>query len=386
MEKTTPPPTRLQALDFLRAIAIFLVLGRHLAEETVVSMPASMRGFFEVWQRGGWIGVDLFFVLSGFLISGLLFREHGRFGTIRYGHFLARRGFKIYPPFFVMLAIVIGISLWHGRPFPPARLLLPEILFYQNYRPAIFPHAWSLAVEEHFYLLLPLVLIGLSRVKGRPFAALPWVFGAVATLVLTARLITAEAIPFGHKTHVFATHLRIDSLFFGVLISWLWHYHGEALRGFVERWRWPLAALAAGLALPPFFWEVSHGEQPFLHTYGFTALYVSAGIVLLLTLRLRAVWAPLGFIGAYSYSIYLWHMPIRLYLGYWGPKDWSPLASAFLYFGLSLGIGVLAAKLIETPFLILRDRLFPTRSHPLVAAAPEPAPAVGGGASVPVAS
>jgi len=367
MQNTTPPPARLQALDGLRALAILLVLGRHLPDQTVAAMPGAWHGFFATWQRGGWIGVDLFFVLSGFLVSGLLFREHQRFREIRVGHFLARRGFKIYPPFFAMLAIVIGISMWNGRPFPPVKLLLPEVLFFQNYSPAIFPHAWSLAVEEHFYLALPLVLLALGRGKGQPFARLPLVALFVALGALALRRVVADE-PFSFRTHLFPTHLRIDSLFFGVFLAWLWHFRREALEPFLERWRWPLGVAAVALAAPAFLLDL--GGSAYLHTWGFTGLYVSAGIVLLLALRRPLVWRPLAFIGAYSYSIYLWHMPIRLYLASWGPRDWPPLAQAGLFFALSVVIGIVAAWIVERPFLALRDRLLPTRSRPLAAAAP----------------
>jgi peptidoglycan/LPS O-acetylase OafA/YrhL len=373
MEKTKPTPARLESLDLLRAVAILLVLGRHHTGTTVAALSEPLRSFVTVWQRGGWIGVDLFFVLSGFLISGLLFREHQRFGAIRYGHFLARRGFKIYPAFYVMLAVVLGISCGMGHPMPPWRLLWPELFFLQNYHPAILPHAWSLAVEEHFYLLLPLILIALGRRKGAPFAALPWVVAAIGIATLGVRLATTEMLPFSHKTHFFATHLRMDSLFFGVLLSWLWHYHGDQLRAFVQTWRWALGIVALGLALPPFLWEVSLGDHRYLHTFGLTALYVSAGIVLLLTLRLSSAWKPLALVGRYSYSIYLWHLPIRLFGKLWLPAGTPPGTQIALHMLVSVVFGILAALLIETPFLGLRDRFFPTRSQPLKGRPTEPA-------------
>src|SRR5215831_18752084 len=88
-ENRRPSPRNAQ-LDALRAIAVLLVLGRHLP-------------FFPLWIRVGWTGVDLFFVLSGFLISGLLFREYKATGGIRIGRFLVRRGFKIYPAYYLFL-------------------------------------------------------------------------------------------------------------------------------------------------------------------------------------------------------------------------------------------------------------------------------------------
>jgi peptidoglycan/LPS O-acetylase OafA/YrhL len=85
------PRVRLRQLDALRGVAILLALGEH-------------RYVSDVWTRVGWTGVDLFFVLSGFLISGLLFNEHTRFGAIRFGRFFMRRGLKIYPGYYVLLA------------------------------------------------------------------------------------------------------------------------------------------------------------------------------------------------------------------------------------------------------------------------------------------
>src|SRR5688500_1239581 len=110
MDLTKPQPTapRLGALDLLRACAVLLVLGRYMLMPPAGAVPWPVLSCLHSWQRGGWIGVDFFFVLSGFLSSVLLFREHLNFGSIRYGHFLARRGFKISPAFYVM----IGVVLW----------------------------------------------------------------------------------------------------------------------------------------------------------------------------------------------------------------------------------------------------------------------------------
>src|SRR5215470_10370022 len=105
------------------------------------------------WSRpliyGGWIGVDLFFVLSGFLVSGLLFREHLTHQRIEVGSFLARRGLKIYPGFYVLIAVSVLASVAMHRALSAAGVL-SEVFFVQNYRRGLWPHTWSLAVEEHF--------------------------------------------------------------------------------------------------------------------------------------------------------------------------------------------------------------------------------------------
>ena len=167
---------RLKQLDILRAVAILLVLGRHF-------------DIFEPWHLGGWSGVDLFFVLSGFLISGLLFTEFKSAGQIRVGRFLIRRGFKIYPPFYALTALTVAIKLLHDGNLRVSELL-SDLFYLQSYIPGLWDHTWSLAVEEHFYLALPLVLIvlcGISRHRQDPFRSLPRLFLVVAGASLALR-------------------------------------------------------------------------------------------------------------------------------------------------------------------------------------------------------
>src|SRR5271165_4056899 len=103
LEQSTEPRAdgRVLSLDVLRALAVLLVLGRHM-DLSPADVPGVMRGVAATWYRGGWIGVDLFFVLSGFLVSGLLFREYRRHNSLAVPRFLVRRGFRIYPAFFAL--------------------------------------------------------------------------------------------------------------------------------------------------------------------------------------------------------------------------------------------------------------------------------------------
>ena len=361
MEKTTPPAHRSAPLDALRALAVLLVLGRHFPEAPPGWKGAPLPGWMEVWQRGGWLGVDLFFVLSGFLVSGLLFREYRRFGEIRYGHFLARRGFKIYPAFYVMFGAVLLYAACMGRAFVGWPVVLSEMFFVQNYGPALFPHSWSLAVEEHFYLLLPLLLLVVRGKKDAPFAALPRVVLMIAMLALAARIATAQTLDFRLKTHLFPTHLRIDSLLFGVLLSWATHFAPAALERGWMRFRWPLAVAAVALVVPAFCAEIGTGW--YLHTLGLTGFSLASGVLLLFALRWKGAWRPLAVIGTYSYSIYLWHIPVRFFGLGWLPGEAAPLTRAAVYLALCIVAGVAAAWLVERPFLALRDHLFPTRSQ-----------------------
>ncbi|MGH9560345.1 MAG: acyltransferase family protein, partial [Terracidiphilus sp.] len=135
---------RNRRLDILRGIAVLLVVFYHgRVQDRLIG--------------AGWAGVDLFFVLSGFLISGLLFAEYKRTGSINLKRFFIRRGLKLYPAFYFLLFVtfVLEHATQHVRPLGA---YLSEMFYVQNYGPSVWTHTWSLAVEEQFYILLPLFL------------------------------------------------------------------------------------------------------------------------------------------------------------------------------------------------------------------------------------
>lgn len=189
---------RIAHLDVLRGVAILLVLGRHI-DSCPIEQPYPLYVAMRLWQRCGWIGVDLFFVLSGFLVSGLLFREYKQHGNIRLSRFFVRRGLKIYPAFYLFLAVIVGLGLYRGEGVPLSSILAAAF-FVQNYAPNLFgtwSHTWSLAVEEHFYLLVGILLAVLLRRRAdEPFRCLIPCYAGVAILVLGMRLLTARARPF----------------------------------------------------------------------------------------------------------------------------------------------------------------------------------------------
>lgn len=139
---------------FVVVFAVQLVLPRR--PRNIFLLAASY--FF----YGGWAGVDLFFVLSGFLVGGLLFKEASSFGKIRFRRFLIRRAFKIYPAFYAMLSFTV-VYRWLFVPDFDAARTASEVFFLQNYYQPIWSHTWSLAVEEHFYIFLPLVFLACGR-------------------------------------------------------------------------------------------------------------------------------------------------------------------------------------------------------------------------------
>lgn len=357
---------RMRQLDVLRAVAVMLVLGHH-AGAIPTDLPRPLTAIMTHWQCGGWAGVDLFFVLSGFLVSGLLFGEYRRRRSLSVGRFLVRRGLKIYPPFYFFL-IVQGawMTFVLGEP-PPLRRVIYEALFVQNLFGGVFIHTWSLGVEEQFYLSLPLLLLILLRLgRGRenPFSSL-------AAIVI----FIAVALPALRLMQLFPRTLKMDALMFGVLLAYLHHYHAGAFASFVRRWRWVLLSVGVLLVSPSL--KLPY-DNWLIRTLGTTPLYVGFGAILMFTMSCTAPAAGmadhaaslLAAIGRYSYSIYLWHMTVR-YL-FWR-EDWQLTDSAAgfmvvfpVYIVLSIVMGVAMSRLVEMPVLALRDRWFPSLTRQAV--------------------
>jgi peptidoglycan/LPS O-acetylase OafA/YrhL len=368
--------SRLPQLDVLRAVAILIVLLVHVPCNLEGVSPWFRSGY-EVIVRGGWVGVDLFFVLSGFLISSLLFKEQLQYGTINFKRFFLRRGLKIYPSFYFLFFLTIAVFLIGGRSMK-GRAIIDELFFLQNYGPYLWYHCWSLAIEEHFYIFLPIALILAIKWnpdKQRPFAILPTVFCIIGVGVIGLRiLILLYGVRLGiynNTDNLFAhTHARIDSLLFGVLLSYYSHYNRRALELVLNKSPFVLLAIAILLLAPPFLLDQ---HSFFILSIGFSLNYLGLGIILLLCLRYlpsaisRGSWlyASVAYIGTFSYSIYLWHAPFTLWGVGWLRGVWpSPPFHVVLPFYLlgSLLLGIVASKIIELPILRLRDRLLPSRS------------------------
>ena len=244
--------------------------------------------------------------------------------------------------------------------------MLSELLFVQNYGPACWSHTWSLAVEEHFYILLLLFLTFLSRraAGANPFRVLPLTFAILALASLALRLVTSSLRPYSHATHLFPTHLRMDSLFCGVVISYFYHYRSSNFLALARRYRTPAAILGVASLAPAFVYSLE--TTPWITTFGLTLFYLGGGLLLIAALGLdgnqRAL-RPLAYIGSHSYSIYLWHVPVLLLLlRVLGTRGGWPLHFA-LYLVAVVGVGVAMALLVEFPVLKARDRWFPSRAR-----------------------
>jgi len=354
---------RAKELDFLRGIAILLVMLRHSNLSALTTQV-------------GWIGVDLFFVLSGFLVSGILFSEYKKNGTIKPLHFLIRRGFKIYPLFFVVLFLHVFYFLWKDIPLY-GNMILPEIFFYQNYVPGIMGISWSLAIEEHFYFSLSIALFIVSiKKKMAKVSMIPLACGIIAVICLVLRIIVnIQVKPFDPYIHFFPTHLRIDSLAFGVLISWFYHFTRDWLYITVHKLRYFSLVALPLLFCPVFVWQP---ESTIITTWGFTFLYLGFGIILALMtvysekikswlkrLHLLLFFNTIAWVGVYSYSIYLVHLkagPILSNLFTENIFAQAPhllVVTLFLFFNILSGY--ILSLIIEQPFLRFRDKYFPRK-------------------------
>lgn len=335
-------------LDFLRGIAILMVLDFHSAPFAILSYPFRLAGI----PNFGWAGVDVFFVLSGFLVGGLLAKEWMVIGKINSQRFLIRRGFKIWPQYYLFILLMIASG--HRT----LRTMWPSLLNIQNYFPGMVAHTWSLAVEEHAYLLIVFCFWLAFRRKAR-MRTVFFSFAALAGCVVLLQLALSRE---GFNVFPY-THTRIDGIILGVLLAILYHYRPETFRRMQEfRWLW-LLILAITLG---FFRLDLH--RWWVASVSFDAANFSGVALLMLVSRRReakkhnALYRLVAWIGVYSYGIYVWHVSVLEPLGVIGgrlPHSLVPLWMGVTPLVAAVAAGVITTKLVELPMLRLRDRLFP---------------------------
>lgn len=374
---------RAAELDFLRGVAVILVLFCH-------------QYIFLKIAQFGWIGVDLFFVLSGFLVSGLLFSEFKKYGNIKPGLFLIRRGFKIYPLFYFSIVVTIVLSLYFPNCyiFPGSHTLFLnhngiaaaafyEVFFLQSYIFGFWTHHWSLSVEEMFYFFFVISFFLLLKQKQKLKAQfkIETLFLVFLVCILFLRIFTQIFAPNDYLQHN-AFHLRIDSLMAGVFVSYLYNFRKEKLFRIYEKQKRILPYICFLLLLIVYcFWLMS---KPLLLTIGFTCLWIAfAGLLVIFLLnplvgmKIEKIIGNRSYkgvckIGYYSYSIYLFHYYVVRYLagehwaeiqynkGNWG--IWAVILCFILYFVISVILGIILSKAIEVPMLKFRDKIFPRRT------------------------
>ncbi|MDZ5815110.1 acyltransferase [Stenotrophomonas maltophilia] len=313
------------ALDGIRAVAVLVVVMFH----------AKAPGF-----GGGFFGVDVFFVLSGYLITRLLTQEHQQTGSIRLGHFYARRLRRLYPALLLFLFVYLVLAgtvlrtplytYWlHVRDAVLSAIYMQDYARTLGVYPYWLRHMWSLSIEEHFYLVWPVLLLGILKLDRRQ--------AVTAMLVLYLGLTAWRAWSAFHLPTAWLVYNRFDTHSSGLILGCLLGY-----------WRpraSPYAAVAGFLGLFACIAVFPHGA---VHTaaFGFTAAELSAAMLV----AAPPVWLTgsiLPWIGRMSYGLYLWHYLLARVVRdrYW---DWPETLALSLLGGLACA--VISYHLVERRF------------------------------------
>ena len=337
----------------LRALAVAAVIAYHAGAG---------------WLPGGFLGVDMFLVISGFLITSLLLAEQKASGRIDLVRFWKRRARRLLPAVLVMMVVVLGAMLVL-HPDEVGRLrgaVLASLLYVMNWyqvfaeqsyfeqfaRPSVFQHLWSLAVEEQFYLIWPLVLAVCLGTFGRRrllYGVLAGMVGSAAlAAVLWAPLVDPSRIYYGSDT-------RAPGLLAGVALAFVW----PASRLATARARSPapldLIGCGALVALAVLLATVGEVDR-FLYQGGFLVTAIVSATLLAVVAhpgsRIGRAFAlaPLVWIGVRSYGIYLWHWPVIMLTRPERDVPFDGLALVAVQLGLTVLLATLSYRYVETPF------------------------------------
>lgn len=359
---------RIHGLDTLRALAIVLVMCQHYV------LFVSNDDTFGFLGTLGWIGVDLFFALSGYLIGNQIFAAIRSGQGLSLRRFYARRFLRTLPNFYVVLALY---ALWPafrgGVELPPVWRFLT---FTQNINLApgtAFSHAWSLNIEEQFYLVVPVVALAFAACRApmsRAWLALAMVVGGgmAARAILWDQVVEGQRYGmFNYYKYIYYSSLcRLDELVAGVALAMLRNYHGDLWGRIAARGN---ASLVAGLVVTTIAgWLFLHDPRGFAVTvFGYPLLAVGFGLLVLAAVSKQSLLRTLRVPGAasmalWSYAIYLVHKQVMILLA-------QPLASAghatggwvavTASFAASVATGIVLYLLVETPFMKLRERWVP---------------------------
>ncbi len=346
------PAGNIPCLDFLRSIAILLVITGHaggsFADPRIQKLP---------FVLFGWTGVDLFFVLSGFLIGGQLWKELDRSGTINVRRFIMRRGFRIWPLYF---SLVIGLILRDLVLKLPLRGFSSDIFFLSNYFHCKIGGGWSLSTEEQFYLLFPIILyIAWRFLRPERLVLIPigWLVALPLLRWLTILAAGATTEAGIHKLTYTPLHTHSDGLAIGVIIAWIAIMQPSKMKGTI---RSNVTVLVLTLVVA--FTLRDYVSQS---VFAFSALALMYGAVAFVLLRTKRQPQFLSWPGFYvlsrlSYGIYLNHFgvldhvvsPIQLIVGR------SPVGFVICWcviLTITSALAFLTFAYIELPFLNLRD-------------------------------
>lgn len=366
--------SRLYGLDTLRAIAIIIVLIYHY--RVVVSKEDSF-GFL---SQLGWTGVDLFFVLSGYLIGNQVLSAFAKKQDFSLKLFYIRRLLRTLPNYYFVLAFYFIFPLALGgtvtAPF------WQFLTFTQNYafHPGeTFTHSWSLCIEEQFYLIFPLIVLLIASL--RKSILLGWI--AILTAVITA--ITLRGLMWFNHGHAnisqsdfyefiyYSSFTRFDELLPGIAIAMLKNFHPDTFTKISDKGNQLLIGGLASIAcmfylFSNYLFIDNYGTNFWMTSFGYFFLALSFGILILSALCPNSLLHKVRILGAanlalWSYAIYLIHKPLfkllKAPLTEWNIDINSAIGIAIIM-GVSIFCGWLLYIFVETPFMKLRTQFYPT--------------------------
>jgi peptidoglycan/LPS O-acetylase OafA/YrhL len=371
---------RVHGLDTLRALAVSLVVLHHYV------LFVSGRATFGWVGELGWMGVDLFFALSGYLIGNQIFAAMGSSGGFSLRNFYARRFLRTLPNFYVVLALYFLWPAFRGE--APLLPLWKYLSFTQNIAlepGTAFSHAWSLSIEEQFYMLLPaLALAGAALGNSRRAAWLALALAFVAGMLFRADAwldhVQGQAswMRAYYKYIYYSSFCRFDELLAGVALALLKNQRPALWQRLARHGN---AFLAGGLAVTLLACALFlHDHFGFAVTvFGYPLL--AAGIAMLIFSAaaegslLRETRIPgAGSLALWSYAIYLTHKQLCIMIGDQlraaGYEVEAPAAIA-LMLAASVFAGWLLYRVVETPFMALRERYVPSNAARQIAPAPQ---------------
>jgi peptidoglycan/LPS O-acetylase OafA/YrhL len=346
------------ALDGLRAIAVVAVLLYHGDQN---------------WIPGGFLGVDVFFVISGYLITSLLLADWREHGKVQLGRFWFRRARRLLPALYTMLAVVsiYALLFLHEDVDKLRGEVIAAILYVENWylifrhqsyfqsvgRPPLLQNLWSLAVEEQFYLVFPLLLAAGLAVWGSRSKRMRLFVAIVAAALASSVLMWALYVPYTDPSRVYyGTDTRVGELLIGAALAFLWAPWRLTKRtGRGASLFYDVAGVVAIAVLCWFF--LNTGEfQPSLYRSGFLIVALVSAITVAVVVHPAARLAPwvLGlavfkWIGVRSYAIYLWHWPVYMITRAHSdvPITGYPLLS--LRLGVTFVLAELSFRYVEEP-------------------------------------
>lgn len=337
--KSINNPHRSRAIDVYRAIAVLSVVAFH----------------FGPFLPYGYLGVDIFFVISGFLVGGILIEQYLH-KKIHFWKFILQRGFKIWPSyyFFLLIGGIFCYLYYSGSSHPDLYIPLHDIkrylFFYRNFTGEPhhwnFDHVWSLCIEEHFYILFPLSLI---FTKFFPFQKKTKIYILLFLYIVSGIAFKWLALNFtnGKDTYA-ATYNRLDALAYGVLLYMMLHY--PLFKSIFKKQLWFWIGMLGAISCILF--------DHFVGALWFEKLWFHSLIPLFVVMIIYATYhfafpytKGLRFLSYYSYNWYLWH-PMLVYMIY--DHIGNNIIGFAIYLGLSFLLAFVFTHGIEEPFMKLR--------------------------------